>query len=107
MPVYKDSRYAEVEYTSILGRDKVTRKYLHLRDPKVLEEVDQDWSMHISSYGDELDLLAYFYTGDNAGKSKYWWIIADINNVLWPLDIEPGTNLVIPTKMLAPRGLRG
>jgi hypothetical protein len=107
MPVYKDSRYAEVEYTSILGRDQVTRKYLHPRDPKVLEEVNQDWSAHISAYGDELDLLAYQYSGENASKAKYWWIIADINNILWPLDIEPGTNLVIPTKMIASRGLRG
>lgn len=30
------------------------------------------------------------------GDSKYWWIIADVNNIEDPIDLEPGVSLLIP-----------
>jgi hypothetical protein len=105
MPVFENSRYAQVEYTSITGVDLVTRKYLHPRTPLNLEDVDQDWSVHEIGVGEDLDLLAFMYTSNNARKSIFWWMIADVNNILWPLDIPPGTDLVIPTRAMAVRGL--
>jgi nucleoid-associated protein YgaU len=104
--VYEDSRYSSCEFTTVVGKDKIARKYLHPRTPKTLEEVDPDWVSHDAKYGDDLDLLAYQYSGDNANRSKYWWMIADVNDILWPLDIEPGTKLVIPTRMLAIKGMK-
>ena len=105
MPVFEGSRYAGVEYTAITGQDLVTRKYLHLRDPLTMEDVDPDWVIHEQQIGDDMDLLAYQYSGNNANKSKYWWIIADVNEVLWPLDIEPGTDVVVPLNNLATKGI--
>lgn len=104
MPVYKDSRYADTVYTSVLGKDQVSRKWLHPRDVLTQEDVDQDWALHTTKVGDDLDLLAYKYTGDNPRKSKLWWLIADVNNLLWPLDVDPGTDLIIPTKLLSTKG---
>lgn len=105
MPVFEGSRYEEVKYTGVTGPDLVTRKWLHPRTPKTFEEVDQDWIVHEVKIGDDLDLLAYLYAGENADKAKFWWLIADVNGILWPLDIEPGTELMIPIKELAVRGL--
>jgi hypothetical protein len=105
MPIFEGSRYAGVDYTAITGQDLVTRKYLHLRTPKTEEDVEADWIIHESSIGDDLDLLAYVYTNDNANKSKLWWLIAEVNGLLWPLDVEPGTDLMIPVRDLASNGL--
>jgi hypothetical protein len=104
MPVFEGSRYEGVEYTAIVGQDLITRKYLHLRTPKAATEVDPDWIVHEFVVGDDLDLLAYLYSGNNANKSKLWWIIADVNGTLWPLDLEPGTDMVIPVNELSTEG---
>lgn len=106
MPVYKDSRYSEVEYTTVVGRDKIARKYLHPREPVTSEDVNQDWASHTTKHGDDLDLLAFQYSAEDPKKSKYWWLIADVNGILWPLDVEPGTELIIPTELLAKSGMR-
>jgi hypothetical protein len=106
MPVYSDSRYADVSYTTVVGRDQLPRKYLHPRDPFTSEQVNQSWALHEVAHGDELDLLAYRYTADNPRKTKYWWMIADVNNIMWPLDVEPGTSIIIPTELLAKKGMK-
>lgn len=104
MPVFEGSRYADVEYTAIVGRDLVTRKYLHLRTPIQATEVDPEWVSYEMQVGDDLDLLAYQFSGNNANKSKLWWIIADVNQTLWPLDVDPGTDMQIPLNKLATEG---
>lgn len=48
---------------------------------------------------DELTLIAYVaYSGIIKNASKYWWIIADANNVINPLDLteRAGDEFVIP-----------
>jgi len=104
MPVFEGSRYENVEYTAIVGKDLITRKYLHLRESMKAEDVNPSWVLHTVNAGDELDHLAYKYSGQDANKSKNWWVIADVNNVLWPLDVETGTSLIIPTEILNTRG---
>ena len=106
MPVFEGSRYQETSYTAITGRDLITRKWLHPRVPLDPQAIDTDWILHTVTEGDDLDLLAYLYTDENADKTKFWWIIADANNLLWPLDIEPGLELIIPIRELAAQGLR-
>lgn len=37
------------------------------------------------------DLAYDFY-----GNSKYWWIIADVNKIINPFELEVNSNLIIP-----------
>jgi len=106
MAVFEGSRYQNTSYLAITGKDLITRKWLSPRTPIAQEDVSQDWVMHTVVEGEDLDLLAYLYTSENASKTKFWWIIADANNLLWPLDIAPGTELIIPLRELSVQGLR-
>ena len=100
MPVFEGSRYEGVQYTAITGKDLVTRKYLHLRIPKTFEEVEQDWILHEVQEGETLDFLMYKYGGESAKNTIKWWLLADVNNVMWPLDLPAGTQLAIPTRLV-------
>lgn len=56
---------------------------------------------HVVKEGDRLDLIAWsYYEGQVEDSAKYWWVIADRNNLLIinPLDLNPliGTEIVIP-----------
>lgn len=44
------------------------------------------------SVGDRLDVLAARFLGDD----RYYWVIALVNNIMWPLGVQPGTVLTIP-----------
>lgn len=99
MPVFVGSRYAECKYTGILGKDGVTRKFLHARDPLKLADVQEPVIVHPLQNGEVIDELAW----KAAGKPRLWWVIADVSNVLFPLEIEPGTKLSIPTNELITR----
>jgi len=48
---------------------------------------------HTFVAGETIELLAWRYLG----SSEAWWMIADANPALFPLTIEPGTVVVIPT----------
>lgn len=48
---------------------------------------------HIVQSGDRIDLLAYRYLGDPA----LWWIICDYNDIFFPLDMQIGMTLRIPS----------
>lgn len=43
--------------------------------------------------GDRIDLIAYRYLG----RADLWWVICDYNDVFFPLEIEPGVTLRIPS----------
>jgi len=43
--------------------------------------------------GDRIDLIAYHYLGD----ASLWWIICDYNDIFFPLEIDAGTVLRIPS----------
>ncbi len=62
------------------------------RQPLKLREDVSDL-FHVVSDSDRIDLIAYRYYGD----VRLWWIIAELNNILNPLEILPGTILRIPT----------
>lgn len=54
---------------------------------------------HIVTDFDRLDLLAYKYYSEIVDdSSKYWWVIADVNNIMNPLDLSElvGTQIIIP-----------
>lgn len=46
--------------------------------------------------GDRLDHLAARYLGDD----QYYWVIALVNGINFPLDITPGQTIRIPTNAL-------
>lgn len=54
---------------------------------------EPDDVFHIVQAGDRIDLLAYRYLGD----PTLWWIICDYNDVFFPLDLEVGVVLRIPS----------
>ncbi|MCE5314001.1 MAG: hypothetical protein ABFD49_07000 [Armatimonadota bacterium] len=48
---------------------------------------------HTVIEGDRIDLLACKYLG----QSELWWIICDYNDIFFPLELEAGTVLRIPS----------
>lgn len=70
---------------------------LLLRDLLEVEPEITD-NNYIIRDGDELDLIAYNFYKGVPNASKYWWVIADVNNILNPLDLSGmvGQTIVIP-----------
>lgn len=48
---------------------------------------------HTVAEGDRIDLVAYRYLG----RAELWWIICDYNEVFFPLELEIGIVLRIPS----------
>jgi nucleoid-associated protein YgaU len=48
--------------------------------------------VHIVSQGEELDEIAYRYSG----TTRLWWLIADINGLASPFNLAVGQKLLIP-----------
>ena len=70
-----------------------------IREPVDFVIDSTDNSYHIITKFDRLDLIAYqFYGTIIEDASKYWWVIADVNEITNPLDLKDlvGTRIVIP-----------
>ena len=68
------------------------------REPVNIEPTLSD-DYHTYIKGQELDQLAYLYYKDIVpDPSKFWWLIADANNIVNPLDLDylEGTEIIIP-----------
>lgn len=103
MPVFEGSRYSGSKFTAIPGTDGVTRKWVHTRKPLTAKDIKQDWVVHVVQEGEALDDLAYKYSGPNANKHRLWYLIAEANNLIWPMDLEPGREIIIPVADLRER----
>lgn len=86
--ISKRSRYVK----SVLYRDG-SDEFLGYRPPFDKSERPDD-RFHKVVAGDRIDLLAYRYLGD----SKLWWVICDYNAIAFPLELEPGAVLRIPSE---------
>ena len=53
---------------------------------------DTEYAQYTWEFGDRLDRIANKYYNDD----QYWWIIALVNNIPYPLGIKIGTILRIP-----------
>lgn len=51
-----------------------------------------DERSHVIRYGEELWMIARKYYGN----ARYWWVIADVNEIINPIDLTPGDELIIP-----------
>jgi hypothetical protein len=81
---------------------------LQTRQPIVWTEQEGDRS-HIVSMDEPLDLIAYkYYNGKVENPERYWWLIAEVNQIDNPLDLSAliGTSITIPD-VLALQFLRG
>ena len=52
-----------------------------------------DDRFHTVVEGDRVDLLAQRYLS----RAELWWIICDYNDIFFPLELEPGDVLRIPS----------
>lgn len=71
---------------------------LLLRDYIKVFKSDGDRYHTVTSI-DRIDLLAYEYYKDIvADASKFWWVLADANEILEPLDLSAltGKDIIIP-----------
>lgn len=71
---------------------------LLLRDKLIWEGSEEDDYYTLKDW-DRLDILAYNKYADYVeDASKYWWVIADANNIENPLDLRSwiGKELLIP-----------
>lgn len=86
--ISKRSRYA----ASVLFRDR-QGDFLGTR-PRLDVTPRQDDQFHTVVDGDRIDLIAWRYLGDAA----LWWVVCDYNDLFWPLDLELGTVLRMPSR---------
>lgn len=86
----KYSRYVQggTTETNKIGLDWWERRTLPKDPSDIIYYVE-------NIYANRIDLLSSIFYGD----SRYWWVIAQINDILDPhSEISPGRMLVIPTK---------
>jgi len=97
--IFRGSRYENCRYTGIIGRDGKVRKFIHGRDPLRAEDMIEPIVIHSFQRGEVIDEIAW----RAVEKSRLWWVIADVSNVMFPLEIEPGADLVVPMTELSAR----
>jgi nucleoid-associated protein YgaU len=61
--------------------------------PRIDTTLRYDDRFHTVVEGDRIDLLAHRYLGD----TRLWWIVADYNDLFFPLELETGAVLRIPS----------
>lgn len=97
--IFRGSRYENCQFTGILGKDGKVRKFLHAREPLKAEDMVEPIIVHAFQRGEVIDELAW----RAVQKSRLWWVIADVSNVLFPLEIESGTDMIVPMSELSAR----
>ena len=85
--ISKNSRYAG----SILIRD-AGGEILGTRQ-RIDTTPRYDDRFHTVIDGDRIDLIVHRYLGD----ARLWWIVADYNDIFFPLELETGSVLRIPS----------
>jgi nucleoid-associated protein YgaU len=83
----KGSRYAKCVLYTGSGEE-----FLGTR-PRIDIAPRLDDRFHTVKEGDRIDLIAYSYLGN----ASLWWIICDYNEIFYPLDLEVGAVLRIPS----------
>jgi nucleoid-associated protein YgaU len=91
MPVTPDSRYAKLPLLEVTAPDGSRRNVVGLRLESQTKDV-QTSAYRVRS-GDTVDFLARKFYGDE----HLWWKILDANPAVYPLDIQAGDVLDLPT----------
>jgi len=82
-----DSRYA----TCVLFVDG-SQEFIGTRQ-RIDTTPRPDDVFHVGSEGDRIDLSVYRYLG----RAELWWIICDYNDMFFPLELELGRVLRLPS----------
>jgi len=85
--ITRNSRYA----SCVLFRDG-SDEFFGFRNA-VDRPVRPDDRFHKVVPGDRIDLLAHRYFGN----AKLWWVICDYNDIAFPLSLEEGQVLSVPS----------
>lgn len=85
--ITRNSRYA----SCVLFRDG-SEEFFGFRNAVDRPERPDD-RFHKVVPGDRIDLLAHRYFGD----AKLWWVICDYNDIAFPLLLEEGRVLRVPS----------
>jgi hypothetical protein len=94
MPVDVSSRYRGVAPLEAADASGVPRAAIPSRLPPSVASPGTPY-FHTVIAGETLELLAHRYLG----SSQAWWQLADANPGVFPLELAPGTSLVIPTQI--------
>jgi nucleoid-associated protein YgaU len=86
-----NSRYSSQPVYDALDPRGTSHPTIAIRQPTPLAPGTTMYQ-HLVTGVETIEYLAWRYYGD----SKYWWRIADANNLSFPLDIPTGTTLSIP-----------
>jgi nucleoid-associated protein YgaU len=87
------SRYYRLDTVEVEGRASLAQR----PQPAVVDYPDK--LIHTIVAGETIDQLAAHYYG----REDLWWRIADANPGRFPLDWQPGEELVIPPIRVATR----
>jgi len=89
MPVRSDSRFADLTVLQSTAPDGSQRHVvaLRLRRPSLAVRTH-----HRVQEGEEVDLIARRLLG----SERLWWRLLDVNDVVHPMDLEPGAVVNVP-----------
>ena len=61
-------------------------------------EIESDFRRYRVAANDTMESIAFVHYGD----ANKWYIIADLNpQIFWPLDLAPGMEIILPSKVYA------
>jgi len=92
VPILRGSRYQGVALTGIKDQDGKERKLINDRRIFSIKDVGEDAIEHTIVGQQQLDNLAEIYYKDD----KLWWVIADVNDIFFMLDVVPGQTVIVP-----------
>lgn len=90
MPATPGSRHAPLGAVDAVDADGIARPTVPVR-PTPPPPSGEPW-FHTVVAGETLEQLAHRYLGSSAA----WWVMADANPTVFPLDLPPGTRLRVP-----------
>ena len=93
MPVYGGSRYRGLKYTSVRHLDGSVKIFLHSRTPIKKSDISTPLKVRYVRESDMIDVVAHSHSGDE----RKWWLVADVNDILFPLEMGEG-EIYIPEK---------
>jgi len=94
MSIYKGSRYAGVKFTAVKHGDGSVKTFLHSRKPLTTSDMRPPLYAFRVMQTDVIDMLAKSLGGDQ----KKWWVIADINDIMFPLDLTDEREIYVPDR---------
>ena len=85
------SRYSFIGRQEIDGKSFISTSKLNVKIKNAVDTGLVKVTTHVYEEGERLDSLsALFY-----GSSEYWWVIAAASGIGWPLQVPPGTQLIV------------